>query len=323
MLPDESNRVLIVGNPTAGMGRCPHAVQQLARCLEAVHLAPRIVDNLDELAELADLYQMRGELRAIVAAGGDGTVAEVVNRTQPDMPITVFPLGTANLLARHFGLSADPEALAHTIRHGKCTRLDAGRANGRLFVLMVGCGFDADVVHRMHRRRTTSGVTYWTYARPILEAIRSYRYPQVRVYCETETPGGVVTTKMVARWAFVINLPCYAGGLNLAPEALATDGLLNVTTLRRGSLWHGLWYLGHVLSGRAASMADYRTATVTRVRIESREPVQYQLDGDPGGTLPLEVIVLPRRIALLHPGTRQAYTAADETSRQPANSMEL
>jgi diacylglycerol kinase family enzyme len=301
LISEEADRVLIVANPKAGSGRRPGAVQQLARSLEAVHLAPQIVDDLDQLAELAQAYFAKGCLRAIVAAGGDGTVAEVVNRTLPDMPITVFPLGTANLLARHFGIDANPVTLAQTIRHGETSRLDAGRANGRLFVLMVGCGFDADVVHRMHRRRTAAGVTYWTYARPILEAIRSYRYPHVRVYCESDTPAGRTTVKMVARWAFVINLPCYAGGLNLAPEAVGTDGLLNVSTLRNGSLWYGLWYLWHVVSRRTASIADYRTATVTRVRIESRETVQYQLDGDPGGTLPLEVVVLPKRITLLHP----------------------
>ncbi|MEX2111883.1 MAG: diacylglycerol kinase family protein [Pirellulales bacterium] len=290
-----------MANPKAGMGRCEAAIRQLVTCLEAVHLAPVRVGDLNQLTELAANTHAQGRLRAIVAVGGDGTVAEIVNRTQPDMPITVLPHGTANLLARHFGLEADPETLAHVIRRGATIRLDAGRANGRIFVLMVGCGFDADVVHRMHQRRTAAGVTYWTYARPILEAIRSYRYPRLRVYCERETPTGRTTTKMVARWAFVINLPCYAGGLNLAPEAIATDGVLNVSTLRNGSIWYGLWYIGHVLSGRTASIADYRTATVTRVRIESREPVHYQLDGDPGGMLPLEVEVLPGRITLLHP----------------------
>ena len=48
-------------------------------------------------------------------------------------------------------------------------------------------------------------------------------------------------------------------------------------------------------------MADYRTCNATRVRIESKEPVHYQLDGDPGGMLPLEIEVLPARITLVHP----------------------
>ncbi len=301
MIPESADRVLIVGNPKAGLGRARPAIRELVACLESVHLIPERVDDLDQLTALAEQYHAQGRLRAIVAAGGDGTMAEVVNRTQPDMPITVLPLGTANLLARHFGLGPDPATLAHIIRRGATIKLDAGKANGRIFVLMAGCGFDADVVHRLHQRRTAAGVTYWTYARPILEAIRSYRYPHLRVYCEQETLEGRTTTKMVARWAFVINLPCYAGGLNLAHEAVASDGLLNVSTLRNGSLWYGLWYVGNVLSGRTRSMADYRTCTATRVRIESKEPVHYQLDGDPGGMLPLEIEVLPARITLVHP----------------------
>ncbi len=113
MISETADRVLIVGNPKAGSGRSPGAVRELVASLESVHLVPEMVDDLNELAELAAEHFAKGYLRAIVAAGGDGTVAEVVNRTQPEMPITVFPLGTANLLARHFGIDRDPAALAH------------------------------------------------------------------------------------------------------------------------------------------------------------------------------------------------------------------
>ncbi len=74
-----------------------------------------------------------------------------------------------------------------------------------------------------------------------------------------------------------------------------------MSTFRNGSLWHGLRYLGYIALGRTRSIADFRTTIATRVRIESDEPVPYQLDGDPGGTLPLEVEMLPGRLTLLEP----------------------
>jgi diacylglycerol kinase family enzyme len=301
MTDEWGNRVLVVTNPVAGAGPRGRVVHQIVASLEAAHLAPELIHDLDELESRADRYHQAGQLRAIVAAGGDGTVAEVANRTQPGVPITVFPLGTANLLAGYLGMDDDPAHLAQTLLDGRLRRIDAGRANGRLFVLMVGCGFDADVVRRVHARRTPAGITYWTYARPILEAIRSYRYPDLRVYCERAQHGETASECIVARWVFVTNLPCYAGGLRMSPEAVGDDGLLNVATFKNGSLWHGLRYLGYVRFGRASTSRDYHAMAVTRVRIESDEPVSYQLDGDPGGMLPLVVEVLPGRLTLLQP----------------------
>jgi diacylglycerol kinase family enzyme len=242
-------------------------------------------------------------LRAVIAAGGDGTVAEIVNRTSPQINIAVFPLGTANLLARYLGIDRNPQNLAQTIVAGNVVRLDAGRANGRIFLLMVGCGFDAYVVEQLHTARQ-GHISYWSYVRPILRSIRSYEYPELRVYCDPPPPGGRSGEQPItARWAFVVNLPGYAGGLQIAPRAVGTDGLLDVCTLRRGWLWHGLRYLSYVRFGRHERLADCRTALVRRLRIESDSPVPYQLDGDPGGVLPLEVEVLPRRLSVIVPAS--------------------
>ncbi|MGD9721683.1 MAG: diacylglycerol kinase family protein [Pirellulales bacterium] len=291
--------VLIVSNPTAGVGKRGHLIVELAAQLESAGLQVQLIHDLAHFDATAERLHEAGRLRALVAAGGDGTVAEVANRTRPGMPITVFPLGTANLLAGYLGIGRDAAAVVRTIQHGRTRRLDAGLANGRLFLLMVGCGFDADVVHRLHRRRTEAGITYWTYARPILEAIRSYRYPRLRVYCEGAPAGTSVDEPIVARWAFVVNLPRYAGGLQFAPDALGDDGLLDVSTFRHGSLGHGLWYLGHVLLRRPTATGDFLSVQAKRVRIESDEAVPYQLDGDPGGTLPLDIEVVPGRLTVL------------------------
>ena len=98
---------------------------------------------------------------------------------------------------------------------------------------------------------------------------------------------------------FVANLPRYAGGLRIVPQACASDGKVDVCTFRRGSLWSGLWYLGWIVLRRHLRHRDCRTFRVRRVRLESDAEVPYQLDGDPGGHLPLEIDVLPDRLRLL------------------------
>jgi diacylglycerol kinase family enzyme len=187
------------------------------------------------------------------------------------------------------------------LREGTTVRLDAGRANGRVFLLMAGCGFDADVVHRMHRRRRAGHISYWSWVRPILESIRRYPFPDLRVYCDSAH-----VPVHSARWAFAVNLPVYAARLNVAPAASGTDGMFDVCTFARGSFWHGLRYVGHVMLGRHQKLTDFKLARARRVRIESDAPVPYQLDGDPGGTLPLEIEMLPARVMLWAPRARAA-----------------
>jgi diacylglycerol kinase family enzyme len=298
-----ADHVLVVQNLRAGSRRRDDLLDELVNCIRGHGMTPEVVTDLEELGGVAATYQAQGRLRAVVAAGGDGTVAEIVNRTAPGVPVTVFPLGTANLLAGYLAIRRDPLAMAQMLYEGCVVRLDAARGNGRIFLLMAGCGFDADVVHRLHRLRIGRHISYWTWARPLWESVRGYRFPDLRVYCDTAVQSPSEPTHS-ARWAFVVNMPVYAGGLRIAPEAVASDGRLNVCTFANGSWWHGLRYVGYVALGRHKGLADYQTVTASRVRIESDEPVPYQLDGDPGGLLPLEIEAMPDRLTLLAPRAR-------------------
>ena len=87
----------------------------------------------------------------------------------------------------------------------------------------------------------------------------------------------------------------------MAPWADGSDGALDLCTFDGGSLRNGLRYVTAAQLGRHRHLADCRLARVTRLRITSDQPVRYQLDGDPGGWLPLEIEVLPRRLTLIVP----------------------
>ena len=176
-----------------------------------------------------------------------------------------------------------------------CTiQLDAGEANGRLFTLMAGCGFDAEVVRRLHSERT-GNIHHLSYAKPILDSIRNYDYPLLRV---NYVDGGERKTAS-GKWVFVVNLPRYAGGLNLAPGASGSDGLLDVCTFKEGSLWSGLLYLGEVMFGQHQLLEDFTQVRAAELQVESESPVPYQLDGDPGGELPMAVRSLPGRLRVI------------------------
>ena len=108
------------------------------------------------------------------------------------------------------------------------------------------------------------------------------------------------------RWLFAFNLPCYGAGLQIAPEADGSDGLLDVCTFRHGGLWHGLYYTAAVLTGTHRWLTDFAQRRVGRLRVTSDSKVPYQLDGDPGGFLPVEIEVLPKRLTLVVPQEKAA-----------------
>lgn len=295
-----SRRIVLVSvNPRAGYRDRSHAVEHLREALAAHDFTTEQFTDIALLKARAEELHAAEKLRAVVAAGGDGTIALLANSTPQGAPLAILPLGTENLLAKHLGLAADPVAVAQLIADGHTHAFDMGEAGGRLFSLMAGCGFDAEVVRRLHTERK-GNIHHLSYVKPIVEAIRTYEYPELRVqYVPADADGDELTEELAARWVFVVNIPRYAGGLNLAPGATGDDGLLDVCTFREGSLWNGLVYLGGIMLGQQQSMQDFTHIRTRRLKIESTTEAPYQLDGDPGGTLPVEICVRPGRLTVL------------------------
>lgn len=314
----QANAILIAANPHSGsMDRRP-LLETLATRLREEGYEPHLCYQMAQWGVLASQLQEEGRLKFVISAGGDGTLAAVVNQLAAEVPILVVPLGTENLLAKHFGLTANIEDILTVTRAGKEVRIDAGKVNGRLFLVMFSCGFDAAVVSRMHTERK-GHISRWSWAKPIWQTIQSYRYPLVQV--RSADWRGLPTPKKVrhegiraelqngvpqepseidfeAKWVFVFNVPRYAAGLPIAEEALDDDGLLDVCTFRGGSLWLGLMYLWAILTRSHKRHSDCRIGKCEALRLESRQEVPYQIDGDYGGVLPVEIQVIPNRVTL-------------------------
>lgn len=308
--PSGAKRVVIAVNPRAGRQSSSERASHLAELLRQNHLDVRICHDLAEIAELANRWQADGELRALVGIGGDGTAAELTNRTNPRTPLTFLACGTANILSKHVGLCHRPQRLCETILAGRVVQLDAGRVGERLFLSMFGCGFDAEVVQRMHRLRSSlwgGHISYFSYLKPIWQSLRSYDYPEIHIQRDDGAGPFRENSVVDAKWAFVFNLPRYGWGMSLVPQAVPDDGLLDLCVLGHGSCWAVARYAVFAQLGRLGKLPDCRIDRGSRFRITADRPVSYQLDGDPGGVLPVEVEVLPRRLTLLVP---RSYSVA-------------
>ncbi len=307
------SRVVISLNPKAGRSSPGLRAASLKEHLEKRGYEAVLLTDLEEVTTTANRWHRDGELRVLVGVGGDGTAQELVNRTEPGVPVTLLSSGTANLLAKYFKLKRTPEKMSEIIDSGTLLQFDAGRANGRLFLVMLSCGFDAAVVDRVHaareesyRRKLRKGahISYLSYIKPIVDVVRSYKYPKLDFEYQ-EDPSQAFpedATRQEARWGFVFNLNCYGWGLPLAPAAVGTDGWLDGCFFRGRSVLNGFVYTACAQCGSMHRfLPDCSIVRSVKMRISSWEDIPYQLDGDPGGRLPVEIEVVPNRVTFLVP----------------------
>ena len=301
-----TSQILIAANPKSGATSRAALVAELSQQLTSRGFEVTICEQLEQVRLLSQQTSQAGQLHCVVAAGGDGTAAAVVNLIPQDTPLAIFPLGTENLLARFLQLTNDPARAAQMIQSGKSRRLDAGLANGRLFLVMLGCGFDAEVVAQMHAARR-GHINRWSYAKPIWQAVRNYSYPDIVVEClDGESPceadsNDAGQEPFSTAWLFAFNLPRYAANLNFCPQADGSDGWLDLCAFKRGGLVTGLGYLWRLWRGSHQALQDFRHVRSQRFRLSSTGHVPYQIDGDPGGHLPLDIQVLPNRLTVIVP----------------------
>jgi YegS/Rv2252/BmrU family lipid kinase len=285
-------RVPILANPRAGSSASRRIVEECVQALRRHGLTPLLCWTREELDALLASAQ-REEVRCVIAAGGDGTLLEVVNRA-PGVPTSVLPLGNENLVARHCGVKRSGRGVAEAVAVGCVRPLDLARADGRLFCLMASVGIDADIVHRVHRRRR-GHINRLTYMVPLLQALGAYRFPTVHV--EIEDTG----ERLQGATIFVFNLPEYALGLSIAVEGRADDGLLDLCVFDRPGVLALSRYLTAVATGRHRELPDFWHRKVRRVRLTAQREAPIQTDGDPAGKLPVAIEVLPRALPLVVP----------------------
>jgi len=289
--------VIVSVNPNSGASSRRDLIDEVQQKLSVAGFEPLILSDITEVGTQSKRLNGAGQLRAVVAAGGDGTVSLLANTLEQGIPLAIFPLGTENLLAKHLGLDADPDRLVKLLQHGREKKMDAGRANGKLFLVMASCGFDANVVEILHSKRK-GHINHLSYFRPILSSIRRYRYPTLTVTIQDteETLNG--------RWLFVFNVSRYARNLPLVPEADPCDGQLDMCSFRGGGTLRGIFYLTTVLLRKhrqwcTTEFRKFRKMTVTCDDPETAVP--FQLDGDPGGHLPLEIETVSDYLTVLIP----------------------
>jgi YegS/Rv2252/BmrU family lipid kinase len=290
--------IQIIINPRSGSGIRRGMLSELkaairARgwtCSEYVTTAPG--DATRFAAALGD------DLQSVVVWGGDGTVREVAaGLVGKPIPLLACPLGTENLLAKELRIPAQPQRLVDILVAGRVVDCDLGSVNGRSFMLIMGIGFDGEVVRRLASVRQ-GHITHLSYFWPIWRTFWEHDFPRMRIQVE----GQEVFNDYGL--AFVGNISRYAVGLRICRDAQFNDGLLDLVVFscreQTALVLHAAWTLlrVHPLKGGVI----YRR--FKHCHIETDRPVPSQIDGDVGPNTPLDIRMETGKLRLLVPPSR-------------------
>jgi YegS/Rv2252/BmrU family lipid kinase len=245
-------------------------------------------------------------LDVVLVAGGDGTINEAINGlAHTPVALGVLPTGTANVWAQEIGLpvpnlfdgdAAPLLACANMLAEGDIRTLDLGQIGERYFMLYGSVGFDAHVVNQIESQKNIKsqlgGLAYY-----LAGAAAAWQFNGTRTWL---TIDGKKMQRSI--WAVMAaNTQLYGGVMRVAANAIADDGLLDIVVVEGyGPLATMRHFASFILRGIWADpqVEVYRGR---KVDIRTRRPMPVQVDGDPAGTTPITIQVVPSALRVLVP----------------------
>ena len=293
--PPAGRDLVLVANGTAsGLGGSRQAVDDARSALVAsgTRVEAHLTESVAELAASWADYQDR----RVVLLGGDGTVHAAANLAFGTPELALLPAGRANNIARALGIPLDLPAAARLAADGDVHPIDlVSVSNGtRSMVAVEGVSIGLHAVARAgYRARNSADVR--AALRAGFSALR--RFDGVSLCVSSDGAPELLEVGQL----FVANLSLYGFGLEVAPGASPTDGLLEVVALP----WEGrarvLPTVVQLRRGTHFRRAGVRRWTARRVRIATRGASPVIADTMNLGTGPVTLEALPAAMPLVTP----------------------
>ncbi len=232
----------------------------------------------------------------IVAAGGDGTVNEVVNGLAgSDAALGILPVGTMNVFAAELGLPGDLDEAWAVIRGGRKRRVDLLRANQQYFIQLAGVGLDALVVQAtsVDFKKNFGPLSYLIAA----AQIAAQKPPRLFVEADGEVREG--------SFVLIGNGRYYGGPVAFFKEARIDDGKLDVLIFKNLAYLDIARYLANVFMGKHTRLPDVDYFQTKKALVRSAQEVPVEVDGEVVTRLPVTFRVSSRKLRVVVPVGRE------------------
>jgi diacylglycerol kinase (ATP) len=242
-----------------------------------------------KLAEAArDNYDL------IIAAGGDGTINEVINGMAcSKATLVIIPFGTKNVLACELGIPNDPKKAAELITVGTRIKMDLGYAKtsreSRYFSMMLCVGPFAQVIKDTTREFKNRWGRY-AYPFSLIKLLFRYKWHKIYVKHKSESSGYFV---------IMANIKYYAGEYEIADKANNRDGLLDLVIINRRNPWDIIVLIFTFATGKINRFLKKEYYQTKEAEIHSLNKMQIEVDGEVLGMAPVSVKVIPMALNVI------------------------
>ena len=282
-------KILVILNPAARSERAKGTWQKIQSLPAATVKTTSAPGDARQLAEWA----VTQGYRTVVAAGGDGTINEVVNGiVGSDVELGVLPVGTMNVFATELGLPSNLAKAWAVVREHHVRRIDLVRANEQYCVQLAGVGLDAQVVQ----------ATSWNFKKNF--GPLSYLISAAQIASRTPPKLVIEHADQRLEGSFVLigNGRYYGGPVAFFKDARIDDGKLDVLIFKNLGYLDIARYLGMILMGMHTDLADVEYFQTKKVRVSSEEEVPVEVDGEVVTRLPVTFRISSRKLKVLVPG---------------------
>ncbi|HEX5692962.1 MAG TPA: diacylglycerol kinase family protein [Roseiflexaceae bacterium] len=288
-------RICVIANPNSGTAD-GDALEQAVKRLGDVTV--RTTEQPGDAKRFAEEAVASG-FDMVIAAGGDGTLNEVVNGLAADFSRSILgliPLGTGNDFARTLEIPNDIDAAVDTIAAGMIHDVDIVRVTSdkaRYFINVSSGGFSGLVDEKL----TDEMKQNWgplAYLRSAAEALPDLsEYHMSIVFDDAETLNITTFSIIVANARFV------AGGIPIAPKAIIDDGLVDVLLIPAASMSELALLVPQILLGMHQDSELVTVRRVRKIKIDSHPGMWFNTDGELVGNEPATFEVLPRALRVI------------------------
>jgi YegS/Rv2252/BmrU family lipid kinase len=277
------SKIKLIVNPNADMGRAWLAAADLRPVVDefggADWTGTVYPTHASELAVQAaeEGYEM------VIAAGGDGTVHEVINGlmrvpAERRPRLGVIPLGTGNDFSSAIGLNKNPSLAARQLFTGTPKRIDIGmlkdgRGRVEYWDNTVGLGFDTTVTIRSRKIPLLHG--FMLYLAAVLQTIILNHEP-MQLDVKTDQESWVNQMQMLV----LCNGGREGGGFFVSPQARPDDGIFDYVAIQHVSRPMMLRILPEVMKGTHGKMKQVKMGQFKSIEVQSDKPLYIHMDGE-------------------------------------------
>lgn len=295
-------QAVLIFNPTSGIStvteqRMPpeETERTIVEGLRESGIEPQVLHTtLEDGGEGMARRAAEDGTELVIAAGGDGTIHAVANGLIGTQSVLgIIPTGTMNNLAHSLNIPDTIPAACYTVLNGKTRAIDTGKINNHPFLEVAGVGMEAALFPSAEEIKRPGLLSTLRGALSGLKTVFSYQ--DACVWIEID---GVKKKMYTALQVTICNAPFYGAHLQVAPQILMDDGLLDVVVYSNFSKTEYLRHAVSISQGRRPYQPKIKHLRARALRITADKLLEIQADGEPLGYTPAEVTVLPASLRI-------------------------